>query len=65
MKLIFLTFSKQGLWVLFLLLSLSAASAQTIQGKITDSKNDPLIGASVVVEGTTKGAITNEKDTIH
>jgi TonB-dependent starch-binding outer membrane protein SusC len=46
---------------LVLLLWSMTASAQNIQGTITDDKNEPLIGASVIVEGTTKGAITDVK----
>jgi TonB-linked SusC/RagA family outer membrane protein len=43
-----------------LLLIATASSFAQMQGKITDSgDNSPLIGASVVVKGTTKGAITD------
>ncbi len=31
-----------------------------VNGIITDEKNEPLVGASVVLEGTTKGAISDE-----
>lgn len=34
--------------------------AHIVSGTVTDAKNEPLIGASVVLEGTTKGAITDE-----
>jgi TonB-dependent starch-binding outer membrane protein SusC len=61
MKLNAIYLSKRGLWAVFLLFSLSVVSAQTITGRVTDSQNEPLIGASVVVAGTTKGVITNEK----
>jgi TonB-dependent starch-binding outer membrane protein SusC len=57
-KSIYLT--QQWLWAILAFLSITAASAQTVKGHITDVKNEPLIGASIVVEGTTKGAITNE-----
>jgi TonB-dependent starch-binding outer membrane protein SusC len=50
----------QWLWAILLLWSV-AASAQTIQGTVVDESNEPLIGASVVLQGTTKGSITNEK----
>lgn len=31
-----------------------------ITGQVMDEKNEPLVGASIVLEGTTKGAITDE-----
>jgi TonB-dependent starch-binding outer membrane protein SusC len=33
--------------------------AQTITGTVTDDKNEPLVGASVVVKGTTNGTLTD------
>lgn len=33
--------------------------AQTLQGKITDSKGEPIIGANVSIKGTTDGTITD------
>jgi TonB-linked SusC/RagA family outer membrane protein len=63
MKLKFISLSKLGLWAVFLLFSASVATAQKVQGKITDGNNEPLVGASVVVEGTTKGAITDAQGT--
>lgn len=46
---------------IFSFLSMSALYAQhkQIKGSIVDEKNEPLIGASVVVEGTTNGTITD------
>ncbi|KXX66526.1 TonB-dependent receptor [Flammeovirga sp. SJP92] len=38
-------------------LTIFSVSAQTIKGTITDSSGEALIGASVVVEGTTNGAM--------
>ncbi len=62
MKLNSIYLTQQWLWaVLLLLFVTTTASSQTITGHITDDKNEPLVGASVVVEGTTKGTITNEK----
>ena len=49
---------KQSLWAMICLISFSA-TAQTIQGKVTDEKNEPLVGASVVIEGTSKGTLTD------
>ena len=36
-----------------------AAEAQTLRGGVKDAKGQPVIGATVVVEGTTLGASTN------
>ena len=45
---------------LLLLISLKAFSIGTIAGKITDEKTgDPVIGATIVVKGTPKGAATD------
>lgn len=42
------------------LFSLSAAMAQTVSGVITDSKTgDPIIGANILVKGTTTGTISD------
>lgn len=37
----------------------SVQQANTIKGKVVDSNGDPVIGASVVIKGTSKGAITD------
>lgn len=52
---------KKTLLTLLLALSCFAiASAQrTISGKVTESNGDPLIGASVLVKGTTTGTVTD------
>lgn len=50
--------SKMWLWVLIWLWGIPL-SAQTIQGKVTDEKNEALIGASVILQGTTKGTLTD------
>lgn len=45
---------------LLLFISYTATvSAQSISGKITDKKNEPVIGAAVVIEGTTKGVASD------
>ncbi len=59
MRLNSISLPNRFLWALLWLCAVSA-SAQTIQGRITDDKNEPLIGASVVVEGTSKGTIADE-----
>ncbi|MFY8190603.1 MAG: SusC/RagA family TonB-linked outer membrane protein, partial [Bacteroidia bacterium] len=45
-----------SIFVFFLTLG---SQAQTIKGKLTDSKSEPLIGATVIVEGTKSGAQTD------
>ncbi len=50
--------TKQWLWAIVWLWSLTA-SAQTIQGTVTDDKNEPLVGASIVLKGTSKGTLTD------
>lgn len=52
---------KKYLFILALVCGMtSLVSAQrTITGNVTDAKNEPLIGASVVIKGTTKGAVTD------
>lgn len=40
-------------------LSGTFAFAQTVKGTVKDSAGEPLIGASVLVEGTTNGAVTD------
>src|SRR6185436_2901425 len=41
-------------------LSLNAKSPSlTVSGKVTDSKNNPLPGVSIVLKGTSKGTTTN------
>jgi TonB-dependent SusC/RagA subfamily outer membrane receptor len=51
---------KQKLLIfLFLLIGVSMAHAQSIRGVITDNKKEAVIGATVKVEGTTTGAVTD------
>ena len=37
----------------------AASSARTISGQVTDAANEPLIGATVLVKGTTIGTVTD------
>ncbi len=54
------TLTKGGLLVALLLLCNFAMAQRTVKGKVTDAENgDALIGASVSVVGTTRGAATN------
>ncbi len=56
------TFRLKGIMALacLLLTSVSAfAQTKTVTGTITDATNEPLIGVSVVVQGTSTGTVTN------
>lgn len=48
-------------WIVILLLFPLSLAAQslTVTGKVTDARQEPVIGASVLVEGTTNGTITD------
>ncbi len=51
---------KLSLVLALVLFALGAAEAQrTISGTITDSKKEPLIGASILVKGTVTGTVTD------
>lgn len=45
--------------LIMLSISLAAAVAQSVRGTVVDSNGEPVIGASVVVTGTTIGSITD------
>jgi TonB-linked SusC/RagA family outer membrane protein len=45
--------------VLVLLANLTVTLAQTITGKVTDTKGEALVGVSILVKGTTTGGITD------
>ncbi len=61
MKCKFYLFKSRVLSVLFLLLSLVTfgQSSKVVTGKVTDANGEAVIGASVAVKGTTKGASTD------
>ena len=44
-----------------ILFSTSSLAQNKISGKITDSKGEPLVGASVLVKGTNNGTVTNNE----
>ena len=46
--------------LLFLAMGIGAASAQdsTVTGKVVDENGEPVIGASIIVKGTTVGTVT-------
>ncbi len=48
-----------SIWALVLGLTGFATAQRTVTGSITDAKNEPLIGASVVIKGTSKGVISD------
>jgi len=52
-------FSKASMTFFICLLSVSFLAAQTVSGELKDSDGEPLIGASVVVQGTNSGTITD------
>jgi outer membrane cobalamin receptor len=49
------------LFILLCILFQFSSIAQTISGKVTDSKNEPILGANVYLDGTYDGGSTNEK----
>src|SRR5687768_15098252 len=52
----FLSFMLVGL----LFTCISALAQRTVTGKVTNDQNIPVVGASVVVKGTTTGTTTNQ-----
>lgn len=51
--------NKVSLTVMLACLSITAALAQSISGKISDSKKEPVIGAAITVEGSTIGVASD------
>ena len=54
---------KLYLWLLLQLLCLSAMAQTTVSGKVTDAKNEPIEGVTVLEKGTNNGAITSADGT--
>ena len=52
---------KRILFLLFTICQISLFAQTTITGKVTDKKNNPILGASVYLDGTYDGTSTNEK----
>jgi TonB-linked SusC/RagA family outer membrane protein len=48
-----------GMVFLFLMVSIQGAWAQTVRGTVNDEAGEPVIGASVQVQGTKAGAVTD------
>jgi TonB-linked SusC/RagA family outer membrane protein len=51
--------TRHWLWVVVVWLFTLPLAAQSIQGVVTDDKNEALVGASVVLQGTSKGTLTD------
>jgi TonB-linked SusC/RagA family outer membrane protein len=61
-----ITLSKATFFLLFLTMGYTTLFAEntkplayTVTGRISDEKDEPLVGASIVLEGTTKGALSD------
>ncbi|TMM29418.1 TonB-dependent receptor [Polaribacter aestuariivivens] len=52
---------KRILFLLFTIYPFSLIAQTTVSGKVTDSKNVPILGANVYLDGTYDGTSTNEK----
>ena len=52
---------KQFLFLFFTISSILINAQTTISGNVTDTKNNPIIGANVYLEGTYDGTSTNQK----
>ncbi|MCI2230074.1 TonB-dependent receptor [Polaribacter sp. MSW13] len=52
---------KQLLYLLCIISQFSLIAQNTISGKVTDTKNNPILGANVYLDGTYDGTSTNEK----
>ena len=55
----FSVFGKIPLLLFFLMFLGELATAQDVRGKVTDANNTPLIGANIIVKGTTTGTVTD------
>lgn len=52
---------KRILYILFTISQISFYAQTTISGKVIDSKNNPIFGANIYLDGTYDGTSTNEK----
>lgn len=56
----FLLRTAASAWFLLCSLSYTFARDRTVTGKVTNSRNQPLSGVTVVKKGTTQGTVTDE-----
>src|SRR3989304_4010300 len=57
-----INFLKWHILIFFLIISTITSFAQTtgkLSGRVVDENGEPLIGANILIEGTTKGAATD------
>lgn len=52
---------RQLLLIAFLISQITVLAQTTISGKVTDGKNNPILGANVYLDGTYDGTSTNDK----
>jgi TonB-dependent starch-binding outer membrane protein SusC len=52
-------FFKLGLFVMVLFVSFASWAQQSIEGRVVDHEGQPLPGVTVIVKGTTQGAVSN------
>jgi TonB-dependent starch-binding outer membrane protein SusC len=48
-----------GILCCFFLITASLSAQNSVSGKIVDSQNEPLVGASIIVKGTSNGTLTD------
>jgi hypothetical protein len=53
-------FLQRTLFLMVCIVFASSMEAQnSIKGKVVDNQNEPIVGASVVIKGTTSGSVTD------
>ena len=50
---------QNGFLLMMMLLSVSTIVAQSISGNVKDQAGMPLVGVNVILDGTSKGAVTD------
>ena len=51
--------NKWGLLCLFTMITVMVSAQSNISGNVKDAKGMPLLGVNVILEGTTKGAVSD------